>query len=112
MERRKYQDILCIPVFIILAFALISFSAYLTYLGYELYKSTNFEINFLFNFTNLTSQAIPVWISIGILIVANSSIITITIILLGKHPEIVIKILVITTVITLSGLSIYFFITK
>lgn len=33
-ERRRYQDVFCIPIFVVLMLGLISFSAYLTHLGY------------------------------------------------------------------------------
>lgn len=112
MQRRRYQDVFCIPIFIMIMLALISFSAYLIHLGYELYKSTNFEISFLYNFTQLTSRAGEVWLTLGILIFTNIVSVMAIIRLLGKYPEIMIKIIVGVSVFTLSGLSIYFFISE
>ena len=65
----------------------------------------------MYNFNNLTSQAGPVWIAMGALVLINVFVVMLIIILLGKYPEKMIKILIVITVVTLSGLSVYFFLT-
>ena len=47
----------------------------------------------------------------GALVLINVFVVMLIIILLGKYPEKMIKILIVITVVTLSGLSVYFFLT-
>ena len=86
ITKRKYQDVFCIPLFVALFFSLVSFSAYLIFLGYELYESTNFEINFLYNFTDLTHQPGAVWMAMTAVALGNIIMVAGFILLLCRYP--------------------------